>query len=421
MFITFKNPNGPDNSAMEQVAVTNASSASTPTRSIRKAACIACQAKKLRCTGRTRDCDRCKARSIACIFPGKLRSGSTPGLAKHNNSREETIQLDGFTDTDNGDRVTPPISSKSQQAILEDTPDSDFMSGDIFNLFAKDNIGFHLDAFNQDIAPIDGSPSVVTADPMNRGDDSRNTSQRVLSPHGPALATPPLSDPGRHNSDDGISWNSPPSCSCINDAVRVIQQLDDDEFRITTLSLDQVLQLQKWIIAQCCKPIECPNCVCLPAVHSVLLIICDRLTEMFECIHKRIRRASTALSEQGSLQIAIASSQSDELGSVAEARAQLFCNSTGRAAGSATCNLQLFSSELCAQYSDEEQVHMIRILLKLQIRNFRQLLSRVDNANQIAGSQARRSKVGAMVSRLGKANADIEDALQIIFQTIASS
>lgn len=234
-----------------------------------------------------------------------------------------------------------------------------------------------------------------------------------------ALATPPISDPGQTTSNDGISWDSSPACSCINDAVRVIQQLDDDEFNITTLSLDQVLQLQKWIIAQCCSPMECPRCVCLPAVHSVLLIICDRLTEMFECIHKRIKRANAALSELGSLQSAPLPPQTDELGSAADARAQLFCNSTGRAAGSASCNLELFSPEFRAQYSNEEQVHMIRILLKLQIRNFRQLLSRVDNANQVAGSQARRSKVGAMVSRLGKASSDIEDALQMTLQTIA--
>ncbi|OTA99733.1 hypothetical protein M426DRAFT_252350 [Hypoxylon sp. CI-4A] len=236
-----------------------------------------------------------------------------------------------------------------------------------------------------------------------------------------ALATPP-SDPGQNTGDDSILWNgSPtPSCSCMQDAVRVIQQLDDDEFGITSLSLDQVLQLQKWMIAQCCKPIDCVNCVHLSAIHTVLLIIADRLTETFECLHRRIRRAAAGLSDhQSSLPNALTPSEIDEPTFPVDTRAQLFCNSSGIAASSSMCNNQLFSAEFRAQYSDEEQVHMIRVLLKLQIRNFRNLLSRIDSVNQITGSSARRSKIRALVGRLGKSNTDIEVALQAVLRTIS--
>ncbi|KAI1075115.1 hypothetical protein F5B20DRAFT_395436 [Whalleya microplaca] len=262
---------------------------------------------------------------------------------------------------------------------------------------------------------------MAISDHMNGIVGAHDSAKRGVNLQSQAPVTPPTSNMGQNSSDETISWNSSPSCSCMHDAVRVIQQLDDDEFHITSLSLDQVLQLQKWIIAQCCKPMECTNCVCLPSVHTVLLIICDRLAEMFECIHKRIKRANTALSEQGSLQNALTPPEGDVPSYTVDTRAQLFCNSSGLAASSATCNLQLFSPEFRSQYSDEEQVHMVRVLLKLQARNFRKLLARVDTANQISGSQARRSKVGAMVTRLVKANTDIEGALQAILQTLAGS
>ena len=233
------------------------------------------------------------------------------------------------------------------------------------------------------------------------------------------------------------SQNSQPPCSCLSDLVRVVQQLDDDEFHITTMSLDQVLQLQKWLVFQSCKPLDCPNCLDLPTLHTVRLILCDRLTEMFECIHLRIKRAGTIILSQTSSQSSgpsIASTPSPSLDSSYSAAhmqpstaaigsgplpAQLFCGSSGRAANTAACNPLMFSDDFRAQYSDEEQVHMIRVLLRLQMRNFKKLLLRVEQTSQVVASTARQAKVKSMMVRLAKAAVDIEGALRVVFQGLA--
>lgn len=224
----------------------------------------------------------------------------------------------------------------------------------------------------------------------------------------PIPSDPVNLDLGRDNS---TSWSSSSSsnlgCPCIHSTVRVVQQLDDDDFRITALSLDEVVQLQKWIISQCGKPLDCPNCRFLPTVHTVLILICDRLSEMFECISKRIKRANQRLSGQA---------PSDENSESAEPCAAGRSISSISSSRNANCNPDLFSSEFQNTYSDEEQVHMIQVLLKLQLRDFRALLVRLDGVIQIAGSEARRSKVKSLMLRLGRAATEIDNALRVVLQ-----
>jgi hypothetical protein len=221
----------------------------------------------------------------------------------------------------------------------------------------------------------------------------------------------------------------------------VVQQLDDDEFHITTMSLDQVLQLMKWLVFQCCKPLDCHRCLDLASIHTVRLILCDRLTEMFECIHLRIKRASAMLSAQlsdASTAPSAASSSPDSLSAPSlpslhsaapqppaaavgsgPPAAQLFCGTSGRAANTAACNPMMFSDDFRNQYSDEEQVHVIRVLIRLQIRNFQKLLLRLERTSQVAASHARQSKVKSMMARLAKASADIDGALRLVFQALS--
>jgi hypothetical protein len=238
-----------------------------------------------------------------------------------------------------------------------------------------------------------------------------------------------------------IDPSSAPPCSCLSDLVRVVQQLDDDEFHITTLSLDLVLQLQKWLIFQCCKSLDCPNCLDLSSTHTVRLIICDRLTEMFECIHARIKRAGATLTSQsdGSSTAQSASSQSPDshpppshpppdtvpphtpVGMVGTRPlpAQLFCGSSGRPANATACSPLIFSGDFRNQYSDEEQVHMMFPLVRLQIRNFQKLLERLEQTSPGVASQARQSKVKSMLARLFRASVDIEAAFGVVFQALS--
>lgn len=222
---------------------------------------------------------------------------------------------------------------------------------------------------------------------------------------------------GSNVATDVANSTNPSKCDCMNNTLRVVQQLDDDEFRITTLTLGQVLQLQKWIISQCYKPIDCVNCKYRSTVHTVLVIVCDRLAEMFECIHKRIYRANQRMTGFGDSGDSNDPSDASDLSTNADSDAtmdsggQLYCVSSGGPAGKARCDPGLFSSQIHVLYSNEEQVHMIQVLLKLQIRNFKTLLVQIQQASKLTGSLARQSKIDSMSTRLVRAAGNIDRAL----------
>jgi hypothetical protein len=289
--------------------------------------------------------------------------------------------------------------------------------------------GLDMDGLGQHGAAVDIQvPSYAAS--INSG--SSHTGQLTVSPQDAVDGPRVPEDPDRTGA---------PPCSCLSDLVRVVQQLDDDEFHITTLSLDLVLQLQKWLIFQCCKSLDCPNCLDLSSTHTMRLIISDRLTEMFECIHSRIKRAGAILTSQsnGSSTAQSASSQSPDSHSAPShpspdpvpqhplaaavgsgpLPAQLFCGSSGRAANATACNPIMFSGDFRNQYSDEEQVHMMFALVRLQIRNFQKLLMRLEDTSTVVASQARQSKVKSMLARLFRASVDIEAAFGVVFQALS--
>jgi hypothetical protein len=292
-----------------------------------------------------------------------------------------------------------------------------------------DGLDMDMDGLSRDAGPVEARSSTGSLTGESNHPHQPNKSLQDSFPQAQPRPTPDIT--------------AQESCSCLTDLVRVVQQLDDDEFHLTTMSLDQVLQLQKWLIFQCCKPLDCPSCLDLSATHTMRLIICDRLTEMFECIHLRVKRGGAMLvgqSSDSSNQSMSSppdsvSTQSDSqssfyLGPVFQQQSeslfpaagpgplpsQLFCGSSGRAASKAECNPLMFSDGFRNQYSDEEQVHMIRVLLRLQSRNFHKLLLRVERTSQVAASQARGAKVESMMARLAKASADIENAWRVVFR-----
>ncbi|KAK4174347.1 hypothetical protein QBC36DRAFT_333801 [Triangularia setosa] len=499
-------------------------------RPTRRPACVACQTKKLRCTGSNpRNCDRCRTRLIECVLPTsngrdkqRTNSNSSHSPQPTSSSSRRPWQDTGDTSPPQGDplgeglggtdlgsckppqqaAITAPRApvgvdplvvdsdffdceftlvdpvDQAWTAGLTNTAAVDLMEGldmDMMDGLGRhgasgevragissssinsggnntqlpnkshqdsyDALGFYLSSA---LAQSKGPP-VSQAQPRPIPDTQHTTAQEI--PSMLALDTTPLS-PTQSWALSGVSHppnlnrpGSEPPCSCLTDLVRVVQQLDDDEFHITTMSLDQVLRLQKWLVFQCCKPFDCPKCLDLSTIHTMRLILCDRLTEMFECIHLRIKRAGAILTGHGSdssgqaTPSPLADSSSTQShsslgGGAAQPQltaavgsgplpAQLFCGSSGRAANTAACNPLMFSDEFRNQYSDEEQVHMIRVLLRLQSRNFQMLLSRVERTSQVAASQARQTKVKSMMVRLAKASADIEGALRVVFQGLS--
>ncbi|PLN83916.1 hypothetical protein BDW42DRAFT_183908 [Aspergillus taichungensis] len=480
MFITLKCPSADGDTELEQVASRGANPGQDQSRMRlgRRPACLSCQTRKLRCTGRIGDCDRCRANSIACVFPSSQAKHGNPSdnwsVSKTANSRTSRMRGTPALSAANTVREPPnvPKSFSRQEGDAPCDPgsfdmnfdhemphllmDVDALSRANLQTKATDLVNaFDLrnhDAYNPDDLPYDAvsapvdlhtlyqqvqkpptPPSVSTSEPsvsdgFSLGSLNATTEQAAepairdllidelsnLTSH--AATTEPIIDPA---TDAPAAPAKNDECPCMSNAVRVVQQLDDDDFHITTLPLNQVLQLQKWIIAQCCQPLDCAHCNLRPTVHTVLVIICDRLTEMFECIHKRLQKDTERISGLSDSSGRSSSASSDSLPSH-ERSGELYCVSSRGPASKANCNPELFSTELQAMYSSEEQVHVIRVLLRLQIRNFRALLLRAGNASQITGSEARKARIKSMIMRLGCAASSIDSALQAIMQIFAA-
>ncbi|KAL2128846.1 hypothetical protein VTI74DRAFT_8578 [Chaetomium olivicolor] len=461
MFITLRSSGSQNGEGgMEQVARRNAGpgGANNRVRLARRPTCVACRTKKLRCTGSSHNCDRCRARLIECVFP---TSNGQDNHRTHSSQRSSSSRLpwqeagdaspqqgDSSHDSASCDEVNGPNlgSSKLSQQPAVTAPRApivvDPVDGDSFDLDLVEGLGMDMEELGRDGAPIEvrsGMSSINMSSINRRSSDTHqpNKSPQDATPLSQAQAwalsgVPPPPNPNP---------TTPAPCSCLSDLVRVVQQLDDDEFHITTMSLDQVLRLQKWLVFQCCRPLDCPKCSDLSSIHTVRLIICDRLTEMFECIHLRIKRAGAILTGQSSdssTQSTTSSLSPDSHSAPSHHSrhpvsqppaamvgsgplpAQLFCSSSGRPANTAACNPLMFSDDFRNQYSEEEQVHMISVLLRLHIRNFQNLLLRVEHMSEAAVSQARRSKVKSMMVRLSKATMDIEGALRVVFQCLST-
>ena len=243
----------------------------------------------------------------------------------------------------------------------------------------------------------------------------------------------------------------PPSkscCTCIPDTLRIVQSLDDDEFRLKTLCFDEVLKLQKWIIFHCLQPLTCEPCSASSSAHTVVLVICERLTEMFTCLSRRL--SHTQIDAKSVITITIppsppadeeeeqhpeahapnvlVSSSSSSPASLLDGTAptpRLYDAESGQACTRVVCNAAMFSPEFREQYSAEEQYHMGRVLARLQMRNFGQLLVKMGDAARRQGEgrgrangAARMGKIRAMEARMREASERMEGAFGRILERL---
>lgn len=83
-------------------------------------------------------------------------------------------------------------------------------------------------------------------------------------------------------------------------------------------------------------------------------------------------------------------------------------------------NPMMFSDEFRANYSDEEQMHTVRVLVRLQIRNYGKFLGRLEQTGQVQNNPARLSKVRSWMERLTKDSENIERVLQAMLDMMES-
>lgn len=199
-------------------------------------------------------------------------------------------------------------------------------------------------------------------------------------------ATPFLSG-SRDNSD---------SCTCSQIVVQVLSNIERDVFKLAQLSVDEVVQLQKWLMYQCCTALYCPKCSSSQAVHTIVVLICERVLLMYECLAARMRRA---VEEQG---LAGAATDGEDYASYYSPKQPntLFSSITGQPLERARCEGGIYMSKGSNAFSSEEQLCMVHSLVKLHSSSFRSLLEWLGRMSREAGNEAQQGKVMAFDERL---------------------
>jgi hypothetical protein len=190
----------------------------------------------------------------------------------------------------------------------------------------------------------------------------------------------------------------------------VVQKLDDDFFRLRHLPFDEVLQVQKWLMFSCCQPLECAECAQPQFTHSTLLIVCDRITQIFACLCRRFHKIST-----GTMGIDAPPLETWPPSPAPELTvpSQLFDGTTGQPGMGGACTVDIFRERFSEEHSQEEQLLTIQVLMKSHIRNFSKLLDRVGAMPQSQQSQARTGRVRNLKTYLehltSVLDADVQD------------
>ncbi|KFA55390.1 hypothetical protein S40293_10986 [Stachybotrys chartarum IBT 40293] len=370
---------------------------------------------QLRCTGGEDACDRCAGQNIQCVAsaPGQRRNrrriatqslAITPPISPAENTRPEDESLVGAMQSS-------PEDLQTQQPACDRTPESPVNH-------RQGSTQHPVITPLEDPAPDSSlsSRSVVPKNAPERGlqrscstSAGRASRQPVFnSSLDPNLFDPfplevsPRPEEASAAPDAILSTTSPKrsenACTCVQDCFDIIQKLDDDEFQLTSLAFDHVLKLQKYLIFHCCKLLDCPACVDNLGASTVTLVICERVTNMFECLCKRIEPGGVAAATLLGL-------EKDHKYCVHATASNM--NFTSILKG--PCNPQMFSPEFSAEYSLEEQMHMIRALAKVQAKTFNQFLVRLAEQKQSQRSQARLARIRYLKERSEEAAVLIDE------------
>ncbi|KAL6857467.1 hypothetical protein ACO1O0_004903 [Amphichorda felina] len=217
--------------------------------------------------------------------------------------------------------------------------------------------------------------------------------------------------------------------NCVDNTLHLIQRLDDDEFCLKKLSVDQLLKLQKYLVFQCVQPLQCNQCASNTGAQGAVLIVCGRIINMSECLSNRLKRLLNGLSmsaQKDRISVfeilqrpdILHAPDEDFTNDNHEGSTALFNGQTGQAGYVAKCTLHLFSPEFRGQYSSDEQCQMIQVLARMQIDNCARLLKRLGS---MCGShhQARSERIRAMEKRLQDAGSSTDESLEAISQAFS--
>lgn len=174
-----------------------------------------------------------------------------------------------------------------------------------------------------------------------------------------------------------------PQCTCIQDCLDMAPSLDEDKLRLRAWTFDDVLRYQKHVILSCLRPITCGICSMKPASYTVAMLLCERLAGTFACLCRRVKNTRILGSLHNPLYVSVILQAED-------------VPSHHYGVDKGDCNAALFSPQFREQYSGEEQYHMARVLVRVQLRNFQQLLVRISETGHVRDCEARKGKIAEL-------------------------
>lgn len=380
---------------------------------------------KLRCTGLGNSCDKCSKNDAACVTePTSKQRGGRKCVTEKTGTAYEVITTPG-----EGDRVG--CGSRSPPTTDPDLPPRYLSNAELQQSLQHSSelrLPIRLPRITEILDVSDYAARRQQQLQQQEEEEEEEEAEEEEEKNS-------FSTDKECSSDDGFK----PPCGCIEDALDLVQKLDDDAFRLGTLTFDQTLKVYKLLITQCLRSLDCARCADEAAAHTVVLILCDGAAQMMWGLSGRlerltasrrtsgVRRSNPGISSSSSNVASVASPAASDtfvarlgMGSnhdgerwrplqLPGSNNSLDSSGGGGESGLYTeCYNAIFSHEIQAQYSDEELFHIIRELAWIQVRNMYRLLKRVESMPQVKRVPARVGKIQALRQKMGETTARMD-------------
>ncbi|KAF2113822.1 hypothetical protein BDV96DRAFT_118214 [Lophiotrema nucula] len=376
--------------------------------SVGHSACEFCRHKKLRCSGDSSGCERCKALSRKCIYPetnnnktakkhkrhGPLSLPSTPKT-----KMRERGQVMAQTPTSTDSTRTEDFNISTEGAKLQSQLDEVDM--DLFT----DVLG-EIEDFQADYVPgFEGDIALPSLGRMNVVGEGHNNSLvegfdfgpslgcgNLTSLHSQGRVAPPLHynqrDDHREPSLSSLPTQSTPrhpklsstrqqssvksilrACQCLNVIVSTTEDVEATISNAEDRGLDLMLASHKEALKSCQRLLQCYGCTTKPESVMLLTFVCDKLVELCAKTVSRFMSCSRATAALYSDHSKIADK----------------------------CKL-LYEETTVGEYvvsSREEWECLIRALVGLQLRSLRELIGKMKELAPSVLPESRFSKLVA--------------------------
>lgn len=161
-------------------------------------------------------------------------------------------------------------------------------------------------------------------------------------------------------------------CQCTHTALRVLETLQISNCKLAPSAFDRILCLKKQAIEKCTSITDCPNCLAVSPMVTLLIVICEKLVVSFESWSNRYNEKI------------LARPQENADGDVGRERIQ---------------QIGILALGVYQVDVEEEKCSLLRALAMVQLRRLTHILSKLTNVARYQGWAGHRTILNSLVSR----------------------